>query len=75
MNSLVKITADEDGDEIPNAPWCLSVSIGGSPSAFCTMQVYGYGEGSAKFETKSAVRGITCPDCIAKIKEIKAVRL
>lgn len=76
MHTLVKITHNEDGDKMDRPPWCFSVVRSGSPMAMCSMQVYGYGEGSAKYETKQAERGgITCPQCLAEIKEIKAIRL
>ena len=72
---LVKIITDDSGD--PRDPdWHLVVDYCGSPQTFCSGEVFGEGEGSATFETKRRKRGgITCDLCLARIAEIKAVRL
>jgi len=77
-HELVKITIDEDfepvreGDQV----WCLGWVGGGSPVCLCNSQVYGLGEGNAIFETKIVMRGgITCEDCMRKIKALKRVKL
>ena len=76
MNELVKITHTEDGDKIHKPYWCLSVFHAGSLMTFCDNQVFGLGEGIAKYKTKQKeVGGITCPNCLRRIKEIKAVKL
>ena len=41
--------------------------------AFCNGQVFGYGESAIEYEAKMGK--ITCPECIARIKAIKKVKL
>ncbi|PHR57915.1 MAG: hypothetical protein COA43_11090 [Robiginitomaculum sp.] len=72
-NSLVKIIADEDGEVIENPKWHLAWNYAGSPAAFCTGEVFGYGEGNAVFEQKNG--RITCPLCLDMVRSIKAVKL
>jgi hypothetical protein len=84
MNHLVSLsqnengedlTADWDGNPVPRV-WHLLWNTGGSPSLFCSGEVFGCGEGNAIGETKSvALGGINCPSCLSMIKEIKAVKL
>lgn len=75
MNQLVKITHDEDGYEQVNPKWHIVNNMGDSPRALCTGEVFGLGEGSAQYKTKTAERGITCPECIVMIKFFKQVKL
>lgn len=70
---VVKITRDEDGEKIDHPKWCWFYNTGGSDNTLCTGQVFGYGEGSAEYKMKEGK--ITCPDCIAIIREIKAIKL
>ena len=42
----------------------------------CDGEVYGYGEGQMVYEEKVVARGgITCKDCLEKLREYKAVKL
>jgi hypothetical protein len=76
VNQLVKLLTHDDGDPADNDDWHLSVVRAGSTALLCTGEFYGYGEGGATAETKSVLKGgITCPDCLRDIREIKAVRL
>lgn len=73
---LVRLSIDEDGMEVENPRWCLVFDSMGTPTTFCTGEVWGSGEGNAVGEEKLVLRGgITCRECLIKIKEIKAVRL
>lgn len=75
MNSLVKITRDDDGYLIDDPKWCLLVHYTGN-MAFCSGQFVGVGESACEYEIKEVIRGgITCQNCIDKIKGIKAVKL
>ncbi len=77
VNDLVKILSRDDGEPVSRKEqvWCLSVVTAGSNATLCSGEFYGYGEGSATFKTKSVNRGgITCPECLARIKKIKAIR-
>ena len=78
MNKLVKLTMNEDKEAIPKneQKWCLVVDACGAETTLCTGEVYGLGEGDAEGECKTTQRGgITCNDCMTRIKEIKSVRL
>lgn len=42
----------------------------------CKGEVFGFGEGAADGPTKKVKRGgITCPECLVKIKRIKSIKL
>lgn len=78
MNLLCRMTRDDGGEEIPKEDqvWCLQTPYADGAQKFCTGEYFGYGEGDALAETKRATRGgITCPQCLDQIKQIKAVRL
>lgn len=79
MNHLVKIMVDEEGDPVDSPVWCLAVNEAGAPAAFCSGEVFGFGDVSsdeALHEEKYTARGgITCHDCLLRIREIKAVKL
>lgn len=75
-NRLVKLITDDDGEEYNDPKWHLSVIQGSSSATLCTGEFFGYGESRCKYEVKTTEKGgITCQDCIDKIKEIKKVRL
>ena len=75
MHNLVKFITDEDGEPMPPL-WHYPVVSGGSNVGLCNGQVFGEGEGNAKFEVKTVQRGgITCPDCLYMIKAFKKVKL
>jgi hypothetical protein len=77
MNDLVRIITDDD--EFPKSDahvWHLvDPTNDQGPAALCTREFFGLGESICTFETKKSERGITCPECIRKIKLIKAVKL
>ena len=71
---LVKITHDDDGYKIDEPKWCYSILAAGSATQLCEGQVYGLGESDVKYKVKVTGK-VTCPHCIAIIKELKAVKL
>ena len=73
MEYVVRFDTNEDGDEEERSDLWHYVFNLPEPRAFCSGQVFGYGESAIEYEAK---RGkITCPECIAMIKEIKKVKL
>jgi hypothetical protein len=70
---VVRIIKDEDGVETNDKTWHFIVNFDGSKRTFCQGLVFGYGEGNATYKTKEGK--ITCNNCIAMIKTIKAVKL
>jgi len=73
---VVKIISDEDGDAVDNPKWCLVTNDGYSPSTLCGGQVFGMGEGEAKYKEKTVDRkGVTCPSCKDIIISIQQVIL
>lgn len=78
MNNLVKIKTSDDGDERPGhlQVWHLVVNETGGNCTFCEQEFFGFGESGCEYETNATERGgITCEQCIEKIKKIKAVKL
>lgn len=76
MNSLVKFSIDDDGEETDSF-WHLIDPINSEGAAkLCTREFFGYGESIAVYEQKDVIRGgVTCPLCISDIKTMKAIRL
>lgn len=76
MNHVAKLICHDDGEPAENGNWHLVVVRAGSPMLLCNGVFFGYGEGGARADTKKVARGgITCPDCLDQIREIKAIRL
>lgn len=77
MNELVKIIRDDDGALTGNDSWHLVDPTNDQGSAsLCTQEFFGYGESSVEYETKTAKRGgITCHECLRKIRLMKAIKL
>lgn len=77
MNELVKITRDDDGQLTENPNWHLiDPTNEQGQAALCTQEFFGYGESRCEYETKKTKRGgITCPNCLQKIRLIKAVKI
>jgi len=76
VNDLVKLITDDDGVAIESPEWCLIYFGGGSVVTLCSRESFGYGDGPEDYLTKKTERGgITCNNCLAIIKEIKAVKL
>lgn len=77
MNILVKIIRDDDGEYVELPVWHLvdpGCDLGSA--ALCTGEFFGGGESAVEFETKQVRRGgITCPDCLRKLRAYKAVKL
>jgi len=77
MNYLVKILSDDSGEprEKDFQFWHYVVDKGGTQT-LCEGEFFGKGESGCEFETKTIYRGgITCPNCLQQIKEIKAIKL
>jgi len=73
METIVKLIKDEDGREYPNKYWHYVNYSGGSDATLCTGEVFGMGEGSAKYIEKQGK--ITCPYCIEIIKKFQSIKL
>jgi len=73
MKQLVKITADPYGNKVKFPEWCLSVQRQNLSRNLCANIAYSTSEHEIK-ESKRG-RGITCPNCIEYIEEIKSVKL
>jgi len=77
MNNLIKMLVDDDGIEvdIDQQHWHYVDYVAGGNATLCTGEYFGRGESTSKYETKSVQKGgITCPQCIGRIKEIKAIK-
>ena len=78
MNHLVRIISDDDGEEQDNKnDWHL-VDPGNQcgPATLCTGEFFGEGESNWVFKTKQQLKGgVTCPECIKKIKIYQGVKL
>lgn len=70
---VVKITRDEDGVKRDSPKWCYVTDWSDSRRTLCSGEVFGYGEGSAEYQDKEGY--ITCPECIARIKELQSIKL
>jgi len=77
MNELVKIIRDDDGELSNDNSWHLvDPSNDMGPAALCTQEFFGLGESIVEFERKSSNKGgITCPECLRKIRLLKDVKL
>lgn len=78
MNKLIKLTVNEDGEEVKDSPWHLVDPSPGDASdrVFCSGECFGEGEGAARGTTKTVIQGgITCGPCLDKLKEYKKVRI
>lgn len=75
-NEVVRIIESEDGESFGADLWHLVVRQDASPRTLCSGEVFGYGEGVAKYQSKLVLRGgITCEDCLRIIKQFKSIRL
>lgn len=77
MNTLVKITKDDDGTITENESWHLVDPCNEQGrAALCTQEFFGFGESQCEFKTKTSLKGgITCPKCLEIIRTYKRVRL
>lgn len=75
-HTCVKILVDDDGEKVEKPKWHLSVIADGCNRTLCSAEAYGEGESSAAYKEKLVKRGgITCPFCLASLKDFKAVKL
>ncbi len=80
---LAKLSVDEDGEPLTDGKethWHLAESITGNREAklLCTAEYIDDGchSGLLKCEIKTVKRGgITCPECLEKLKAFKAIKL
>lgn len=78
MNSLVRILSDDDGTKIPKEDqvWHLYNTFWDGNRVVCSGEVFGEGEGTVTFQTRTTERGgITCKKCIKIIKWFKDKKL
>ena len=76
MHTLVKLITDDDGELTNDASWHYADHHGDASRLFCSGHVFGPGESSAEFETKTVHKGgITCKFCLERIKLVKAIKL
>lgn len=82
MNTLLRLTVNEDGETLDPAdePWHLGTSYGGSNTLLCSGECYNEvgsvaSEGAAFAESKERTRGgVTCKLCLGYIADIKSYR-
>lgn len=78
MNGLVKILTSDSGEprEKANQVWhYVDVACAGNQT-LCEGEYFGLGESGCKYKTKTVEKGgITCKECINKIKDYKAIKL
>ena len=77
MNNLVEILSDDFGEPRDEdlQYWHLVWNDCGAQT-FCQGEFFGKGESGCEYEVKSVKKGgITCPECLFKIKEIKKIKL
>jgi hypothetical protein len=80
MHTLVKLLINEDEDVQMSNVWHFRTHAGGSYMLLCTGEVYDteshQGEGYALAVEKTVqLGGITCPDCMDIIKNMKSIKL
>lgn len=68
--SLVKIIVDDDGNKKKYAKWCAVNPLGDGNRAFCSGEVFGFGESGVEYELKKEGK-VTCPECIVRLKFFK----
>jgi hypothetical protein len=74
---IVQLTIDEDGNSYPyGETWHLVTPYADGNQIFCSGEYFGLGEGNARGKLKKVLKGgITCQNCLSKIKDIRAVKL
>jgi len=72
----VKILVHEDGENAKNPKWHLVEQRSGTYETFCQGEVFGYGQSAAEYIREQLKKGgITCPNCITRIKWVKSIKL
>lgn len=78
MHAVVHISKDDDGLVKPDGDKWHLVDPGNKQgdAALCTGEFFGVGESRCEYEVAYRAKGgITCLQCLEKLKEYKAVRL
>lgn len=73
MNYLVKILVNDDGEKEENPKWHLQDPW--DVMTFCQGELFDAATDCEFIQKNSDRGGITCPDCLRKVREIKAVKL
>jgi len=76
-HDVIKIRFTPDGEKIERPKWCLVHQLCGDAAALCSgffaeSSASGFEDAERKKVEKG---GITCPDCLEIIRNIKAIRL
>lgn len=77
-HEIVKFLINDDGDDIPleDQVWYYSHLSVNANMAFCTGEFYGYGDSSVQYVEQTVESGgITCQQCLAKIRMIQSIKL
>ena len=78
MNTLVRLNYDTDGTLSNDDYWHYGTQITGENAILCTGEMIDDIDDTngPPCETKTVKRGgITCPNCLEHIKDIKAIKL
>lgn len=78
MQTLAKQLINEDQDHVleEDQVWHATEDVTGDPALVCTGEFICEGGGLGTYETKNVSRGgITCEDCLRRIKYFKSIRL
>lgn len=70
---VVKLITHDNGEPTGDKTWHYIHEISGGQATLCGGEYFGYGESGCDYRLKEGK--ITCPDCIAIIKEFKSVKL
>ncbi len=76
MNYLYRVTIDPENEKIKEVDqvWCASTRTTDTLRTVCGWALDAFG--CQAYDSKAVKKGgITCDDCLATIKEIKAIRL
>jgi hypothetical protein len=75
--SIVRITIDDDGEEVFKKRWCLTWNFGDAQRTLCSGEAVGEGESGCVYDEKFEPDGkkITCAKCREMIKWIKSIKL
>lgn len=77
MHTIVRLITDDDGEANPDAKLWHLVDPGmrNGEAALCTGEYFGEGEQAVGVQKTVKRGGITCPLCLDKLKDYKAIRL
>ncbi len=75
MNQLVKFIVNDDGEQQEPLWHVVDINNGSGASKLCTGEYFD-GSTDVVYEEKLTLKGgLTCPECINAVKNIKAIRL